>query len=470
MTLNRVARWLTLSLAAVAAWIGLSAPAQAIPVFARQTGHNCQACHISYPELTAYGREFKLNGYTFGESQPVPLALAVMGEYGKISDNTNHATGATICSTCNEFSLVQWSLFYGGRITDNLGVFGQASSGGFPLDSGSNCCNGLASDNTEIRYVKRFSSGVGTLEDDTVLGLLINNNPTMQDVWHSAPAWRFPWFPYNAANLGPVTSTYIESTGANGAPSGHRVVGFGAYAWYRKNWYAELTLYRSPWGGPFSFLDYGSGTRTSTNSPSDNIDGWAPYSRVAYSRDWGYYSSEVGAFYAHGKTYYDAAIRDSTQVQEFTNYGIDGQFQFNKNEPWIYSIAGSWIHETNNLGPLVTAGMATNPGHTLNEYNIKGTAYYDRVYGATLAYYQISGNTDPLLYGQGNPAGGGSATGSPNSAYWMAELNYVPLQDMRFSLNYQFFTKINGGSSNFDGFGNNAHGQNLLQFAIWWIY
>ncbi len=114
--------------------------------------------------------------------------------------------------------------------------------------------------------------------------------------------------------------------------------------------------------------------------------------------------------------------------------------------------------------------MATNPGHTLNEYNIKGTAYYDRVYGATLAYYQISGSSDPLLYGYNNPNGGGSATGSPNSAYWMAELNYVPLQDMRFSLNYQYFTKINGGNANFDGYGNNAHGQNLLQFAIWWIY
>jgi len=471
MTLTRVARWLALSLAAGAAWIGLSAPAQAIPVFARQTGHNCQACHISYPELTAYGREFKLNGYTFGEAQNVPLAIALMGEYAKIGDNTNHATGGTICANCSEASFVQWSLFYGGRITENIGVFGQASSGGFPLDTGGSCCNGLASDNTEVRYVHRFSSGVSTLEDDTVVGLLINNNASMQDVWHSAPAWRFPWFPYNGTNLGPAASTFIEG-GPNGVGGiqAHRLVGLGGYTWYRKNWYAELTLYRRPWGGPFSIFDYGSGALDAVSKPSDSIVGWSPYYRLAYSKDWGYNSLELGLFGMNGKTYYDAVVRDSTQVQTFRDVALDAQFQFNRNEPWIYSVAGSWIHESNDLSPLVGAGQASQPSHTLNEFNIKGTAYYDRTYGATLAYYQINGTSDNILYGLNNPAGGGSATGSPNSAYWMLELNYVPIQDMRFSLNYQAYTKINGGKSNFDGVGNNASGQNLLQFAIWWVY
>jgi hypothetical protein len=347
-------------------------------------------------------------------------------------------------------------------------VFGQASSGGFPLDSGSNCCNGFASDNTEVRFVQRFSTGAGSLEDDTVVGLLINNNATMQDVWHSAPAWRFPWYPYSATNLGPLAALYIEGTGANGTQSGHRVVGMGAYTWYQKNIYAELTLYRSPWGGPFSFMDYGSGPRDGTTQPSDNIDGWSPYGRVAYSRDWGYYSAEVGASVMHGKTYYDALVRDSSQTQSFTDFGIDAQFQFNKNEPWIYSIVASWNHEKNDLSPLVLNSQASIANHTLNEVNIKGTAYYDRVYGATLAYYSINGTSDPLLYQSGNT--GGSATGSPSSAYVMGELNYVPIQDMRFSLNYTYYTKINGGKSNFDGLGNNASGQNLLQFAIWWIY
>ena len=42
---------------------------RALPVFARQTGQNCVACHAGgqFPELTPYGRLFKLTGYTLGE-------------------------------------------------------------------------------------------------------------------------------------------------------------------------------------------------------------------------------------------------------------------------------------------------------------------------------------------------------------------------------------------------------------------
>ena len=46
--------------------LGLGArPAQALPSYARQTGQQCAACHNGFPELTPYGRLFKLNGYTF---------------------------------------------------------------------------------------------------------------------------------------------------------------------------------------------------------------------------------------------------------------------------------------------------------------------------------------------------------------------------------------------------------------------
>src|SRR5437764_7908355 len=38
--------------------------ASAVPSFARQTGFECVACHVSWPELTSVGRQFKLGGYT----------------------------------------------------------------------------------------------------------------------------------------------------------------------------------------------------------------------------------------------------------------------------------------------------------------------------------------------------------------------------------------------------------------------
>ena len=45
----------------VMAWlIATELPARAVPSFARQTGVSCEACHTSYPELTPFGRLFKL--------------------------------------------------------------------------------------------------------------------------------------------------------------------------------------------------------------------------------------------------------------------------------------------------------------------------------------------------------------------------------------------------------------------------
>ena len=39
-------------------------PASAVPAFARQTGQPCASCHTALPQLTPFGRRFKLGGYT----------------------------------------------------------------------------------------------------------------------------------------------------------------------------------------------------------------------------------------------------------------------------------------------------------------------------------------------------------------------------------------------------------------------
>src|SRR6516225_7465617 len=77
-------------LVAIAAVIGILSccDAQAIPGFASQTGMPCSQCHtISFgPGLTEYGREFKLNGYTWGDGDhPEPIALMVQGGFAHTS-------------------------------------------------------------------------------------------------------------------------------------------------------------------------------------------------------------------------------------------------------------------------------------------------------------------------------------------------------------------------------------------------
>ena len=57
---------------------GYARMARALPSYARQTGQECAACHNGFPELTPYGRLFKLNGYTFtGGTSDLP-AIAAM--------------------------------------------------------------------------------------------------------------------------------------------------------------------------------------------------------------------------------------------------------------------------------------------------------------------------------------------------------------------------------------------------------
>ena len=50
--------------AAVALLTASAVPAKALPSYARQTGQPCAACHTAFPELTPFGRRFKIGGYT----------------------------------------------------------------------------------------------------------------------------------------------------------------------------------------------------------------------------------------------------------------------------------------------------------------------------------------------------------------------------------------------------------------------
>ena len=65
--------------------------ASAVPSFARQTGQPCATCHTAFPELTPFGRRFKLNGYTLGggltfEEAP-PLAAMLIPTFTHTARN-----------------------------------------------------------------------------------------------------------------------------------------------------------------------------------------------------------------------------------------------------------------------------------------------------------------------------------------------------------------------------------------------
>src|SRR5215475_15585036 len=79
--------------------------ASAVPSFARQTGQECPACHVSWPELTPYGRFFKLTGYTIGKNfvssegfNYMPMAAMAQASVTHLQNNSmiDPETGDTV--------------------------------------------------------------------------------------------------------------------------------------------------------------------------------------------------------------------------------------------------------------------------------------------------------------------------------------------------------------------------------------
>jgi hypothetical protein len=123
-------------------------PAQALPSYARQTGQQCAACHNGFPELTPYGRQFKLNGYVWsgGTWNLPPIAVELLSP-----TFTNVRKGmagglAPGFGFNNDFAFTG-SLFYGGKIFDSLGAFAQVRYDNVP--------NTIHWDNIDIRYATR---------------------------------------------------------------------------------------------------------------------------------------------------------------------------------------------------------------------------------------------------------------------------------------------------------------------------
>ena len=158
--------------------------ASAVPSFARQTGQPCATCHTAFPELTPFGRRFKLNGYTLGggltfEEAP-PLAAMLVPTFTHTARNQDTPPLGD-AHTNNNTILQQASVFYGGQIYGNIGALIQGT-----YDRAS---NHTFLDNTDIRYADTAS----LFGLDLIYGVAVNNNPTVQDVWNTTPAWGFPY-------------------------------------------------------------------------------------------------------------------------------------------------------------------------------------------------------------------------------------------------------------------------------------
>ena len=418
-------------------------PVQALPSYARQTGQQCAACHDGFPELTPYGRLFKLNGYTFtgGTSNLPPFAAMAIPSFTHTA--AGQPGGAAQYFGPNNNIGFTGSLFYGGKIADNLGAFIQGT-----YDQVTRVFHW---DNTDIRLAKPTE----LLGHETVLGMSLNNNPTVNDVWNSTPAWGYPYVSSELAPT-PVAHPLIENNLAQ------QVAGLNPYIYWNRLVYAEVGGYQTLGPRPLSALGINpDGTSA--------ITGVAPSWRVAVEPAWGQNTWEFGTFGLAASLLPDRIAGSGTDHR--TDVGVDTQYQFLGARDSI-SVQARLIWENQNLAASQALGLSTNSNNHLNSGTIKATYYYNQTVGLTLGYFRINGSSDPLLYG------GVSANNSPNSRGFTAELDYIPFNyggpsfwpwlNMKLGLQYVHYNQFDGANTNYDGAGRNASDNDTL-FAFAWF-
>jgi len=424
---------------------GTSAEAHAaeIPSFSRQTGLACNVCHTSFPQLTAFGRQFKLSGYTMATQQKVEakdssrtiLQLNLIPPVSAmvITSLTGTRKAQPDAQNTNVDFPQELGLFIGGAISTHLGGFVQIT---YDPAEGS-----IAVDNVDLRLAFETSLGSSPL----TYGLTLNNNPTVQDVWNSTPAWGYP---YTSSAVAPYPSAAALIDGG----LGQQVAGLGGYFFWNNLLYGEFSAYRSaPQGAP----------NPPDGSSESTVHGIVPYWRVALQHNFGPHAFALGT-YGLVATLYPTGVSGPTD--RFTDLALDAQYGVPLGGGTVTAHA-TWIHERQRLDAAVADGSAANAENTLDTFRADASVLTASRIGLTGGFITLSGDADTGLYAP-DPVFG-SLSGSPNSTGIIAELSAMPWLNTRIGLQYVWWTKFNGGTTDYDGSGRNAKDNNTLYGYVW---
>jgi hypothetical protein len=408
--------------------------ALAVPSFARQTGQPCEACHVGAfgPQLTQFGREFKLNGYVWNDGGK-HIPLAGMLEASLTNTKADQPGGAAPgFGANNNLAIDQTSLFIAGKITDESGMFIQITYDGIGKQ--------LAWDNADLRYAHTFQVDGKSL----ILGATLNNSPTVQDPWNSTPAWGFP---FAASDLAPSPSAATLIDGG----LAQTVAGAGAYGLWNDLVYAEFDVYRG------LGQDFRNALGVVPVSGSDSYDGVIPYWRLALEHQFGNHYLEVGTFGLSA----DKAPGGNNGLgltDHITDTALDATYLYSGNPDHILTGYVTYIHESQGLDASSVL-LGSNAHDSLSTFRVNGSYSYQNTFTLSGQRFQTTGTSDAALYG-----------GSPNSSGWTAEIAYVPSGhketwmpdglNARLSLQYTAYDQFNGTSAH-------ASDNNTLYLLLW---
>lgn len=448
--------WLFKALLLLAAEL-FAQQAQAVPSFARQTGLACNACHTVAPQLNAFGRFFKLHGYVLGSEKlsggtsqlsidkfPPLSAMVIVSDTQTSKPLPDSVVPKASAQNGSVSFPQQLSVFYAGAVTDQLGAFMQVTY--------TQTDDHFTIDNTDIRYARDLTFDDG---EAFTWGLTLNNNPTVQDVWNSTPAWGYRFI---SSAVAPTPSASPLLAG----PLAQNVAGLGTYGWLNNTWYGELTLYRSSQPGVPQPNDSTSGAV---------ISGVAPYWRLAWEHAWagggeGQNDLEVGLMGMTVHQYPGNGQPLTGATDDYRDTGVDAQYQYITSGDSL-AVHANYIHEQQDLNASSRLGLS-GPSDKLNYWNVNASYYWGGTYGPTLGYFSTNGNADPTLYAPVPLSG--SATGSPDSNGWIAQWTYLPAMNVQLTAQYILYNKFNGASDNYDGSGRKASDNDTLYLAVWVLW
>jgi len=283
---------------------------RAVPSYARQTGLPCSGCHYTPPELNPAGRKFKLLGYVDKDKERPGLEIK--------DESKSHHAGLDLLSSLPLSAMFETSLattktpqpgtqngnfefpqdvsvFLAGAWADHVGSFLQVTYNAQD--------DHFSIDNTDIRYANKRKLG----GKDLVYGVNLNNNPGIEDLWNSTPAWGFPWIASDTAPT-PTAAPIIAG------PLAQDVAGIGGYAMWDDHLYVDGAIYRSD--------HVGNPQPNSGSGLGYNIRGVAPYWRVAWQQLTPKTQYEFGGYGMHMESTPGAVVglKDG-----YTDYAVDFQ-------------------------------------------------------------------------------------------------------------------------------------------------
>ncbi len=428
---------------------------------------------------------FKLTGYTLGQ-RTVPLSVMGVISSSRVANTSKSDDPGSDFQKNNQAIFATGSLFLGGKITDNIGAFVQISHDPYATQSDDGRFHGHTSaDNIDLRYADRFINEMR----DLVVGVSVNNNPSLADPWSTAPAW-MQYVPVPS----PSSSRFVDGNAPYpGYAAGGNLAGVTAYGYWNKTIYAELGGYATS-RGALSFMSAGL-----KNDEITKLRGINPYWRLAWTHEWGAHNIMLGTAGMMARIYDDPLdTSDASTTHRTRDLSVDAQYQYLLDP---HSVTGQFVYSRGNyrypgfLANVPAAFVAAN-GSALANSNGRDTTdlvrakvsyIYQARYGGSLGFFGLTGSTNTANQSSGyspdtltitsspgveapSERVGGNLSGNPATRGWTLEAFWTPVQYVRVGAQYTAYSRYNGAAHNYDGFGRNARDNNTLFLYVWAAY